>query len=138
MSGLPLNGELLRLGARFLGPARTAPRYRLYCLDAFAPPRPGLLRQEPGRAIEVEVWELPIAAFGTLVAGIPAPLAIGGIELEGGEPIAGFLSRPTPPRVPAISRPMAAGAAIWPPEAGREIASSVPIDAMIGIRLTYR
>ena len=92
MSGLPLNGELLRLGARFLGPTRTAPRYRLYCLDSFAPPRPGLLRQEPGRAIEVEVWELPIAAFGTLVAGIPAPLAIGRVELEGGEEVAGFLS----------------------------------------------
>ena len=92
MSGLPLNGELLRLGARFLGPARTAARYRLYCLDAFAPPRPGLLRQEPGEAIEVEVWELPIAAFGTLVAAIPAPLAIGRVEIEGGEAIAGFLS----------------------------------------------
>ncbi|MGQ0591624.1 MAG: allophanate hydrolase-related protein [Gammaproteobacteria bacterium] len=91
MSGLPLNGELLRLGARFLGPARTAPHYRLYRLDAFAPPRPGLLRQEPGRAIEVEVWELPIAAFGTLVAAIPAPLAIGRVELEGGEKVAGFL-----------------------------------------------
>jgi len=69
----------------------TAPHYRLYCLDAFAPPRPGLLRQEPGEAIEVEVWELPIAAFGALVAGIPAPLAIGRVELEGGEEIAGFL-----------------------------------------------
>jgi len=91
MSGLPLNGELLRLGARFLGPARTAPRYRLYCLDSFAPPRPGLLRQEPGEAIEVEVWELPIAAFGALVAGIPAPLAMGRVDLEGGEAIAGFL-----------------------------------------------
>jgi hypothetical protein len=55
MSGLPLNGELLRLSARFLGPARTAARYRLYCLDALASPRPGLLRHEPGRAIEVEV-----------------------------------------------------------------------------------
>ncbi|MGH8566965.1 MAG: allophanate hydrolase, partial [Gammaproteobacteria bacterium] len=32
MSGLPLNGDLLRLGARFLGPAHTAPHYRLYCL----------------------------------------------------------------------------------------------------------
>ncbi|MGH8478080.1 MAG: allophanate hydrolase-related protein [Gammaproteobacteria bacterium] len=29
-SGLPLNGDLLRLGARFLGPARTAPHYPLY------------------------------------------------------------------------------------------------------------
>ena len=91
MSGLPLNGELLRLGGRFLGPARTAVHYRLYCLDSFVPPRPGLLRQEPGGAIEVEVWELPIAAFGALVAGIPAPLAIGRVELEGGEEVAGFL-----------------------------------------------
>jgi len=92
MSGLPLNGELLRLGARFLGPAHTAAHYRLYCLDSFAPPRPGLLRQEPGAAIEVEVWELPIAAFGALVAGIPAPLAIGRVKLEGGDEVTGFLS----------------------------------------------
>ncbi len=91
MSGLPLNGELLRLGARFVGPAHTAPRYRLYCLDSFAPPRPGLLRQEPGQAIEVEVWELPIAAFGALVAAIPAPLAIGRLELDTGAAVAGFL-----------------------------------------------
>ncbi|MGH8567835.1 MAG: allophanate hydrolase [Gammaproteobacteria bacterium] len=91
MSGLPLNSELLRLGGRFLGPARTAPHYRLYCLDAFTPARPGLLRQEPGATIEVEVWELPIAAFGILVAGIPAPLAIGRVEIETGEAVAGFL-----------------------------------------------
>ncbi len=91
MSGLPLNGELVRLGARFLGPARTAPRYRLYCLDEFAPPRPGLLRREPGAAIEVEVWELSLAAFGVFVAGIPAPLAIGRVELDTGAAVAGFL-----------------------------------------------
>ncbi|MGH8530707.1 MAG: allophanate hydrolase [Nevskiales bacterium] len=91
MSGLPLNGELLRLGARFVGPARTAPRYRLYCLDRFAPPRPGLVREALGAAIEVEVWALPVAGFGALVAGIPAPLAIGRVELETGEEVAGFL-----------------------------------------------
>ncbi|MGH8587082.1 MAG: allophanate hydrolase-related protein, partial [Gammaproteobacteria bacterium] len=58
---------------------------------AFVPPRPGLLRQEPGVAIEVEVWDLPVETLGILVAGIPAPLAIGRVEIETGEEVAGFL-----------------------------------------------
>lgn len=35
---------------------------------------------------------LPIEAFGALVAGTPAPLAIRRVEIETGEAIAGFLS----------------------------------------------
>ena len=50
-----------------------------------------MLRAEPGHAIEVEVWEVPTAAFGSFVDGIPAPLGIGTVELEDGETLRGFL-----------------------------------------------
>ncbi len=91
MSGLPLNRELLERGARLLRACRTAPQYRLYALEAFAPPRPGLLRTPDGAPIEVEVWEMPGAAFGGFVDAIPPPLGIGTIELEDGERARGFL-----------------------------------------------
>ncbi len=91
MSGLPLNRELAERGARLVRSGRTAPRYRLFALEAFSPPRPGMVRGERGAAIEVEVWELPAARFGGFVDGIPAPLCIGTVELESGEQVHGFL-----------------------------------------------
>ncbi len=91
MSGLPLNNELLTRGARLVRETRTAPRYRFFALEGFSPPRPGLVRAEKGRAIQVEVWELPSAGFGSFVDGIPAPLGIGTLELEDGDTVRGFL-----------------------------------------------
>ena len=93
LSGLPLNRELTERGARLVGPAKTAPRYRLFALPGTTPPKPGLLRVEadPGHAIDVEVWELPMPSFGGFVAGIPAPLSIGTIELADGSSVQGFL-----------------------------------------------
>ncbi|HUJ87686.1 MAG TPA: allophanate hydrolase [Burkholderiales bacterium] len=91
MSGLPLNRELTERNARLVRRARTAARYRFYALEAFSPPRPGLVRSEPGAAIEVEVWELPATAFGGFVDGIPAPLGIGTVELEDGAQLRGFV-----------------------------------------------
>ena len=65
MSGLPLNPQLTALGGRFLRAARTAPAYRLYALGN----RPGHGARTPtGGAIEGEVWALPTAAIGTLLA----------------------------------------------------------------------
>ena len=87
MSGLPLNGALRGLGGRFLRIARTAPAYRLYALGT----RPGLLRGTGGAAIEGEVWALPTAAIGALLAGISPPLGLGAVALEGG-PCLGFLA----------------------------------------------
>ena len=91
MSGLPLNGELTARGGRLVRRGRTAASYRLFALEQFAPPRPGLLRAHAGSAIEVEIWVLPPRGFATLVAAVPAPLGVGSIELEGGESISGFL-----------------------------------------------
>jgi len=95
LSGLPLNHELTERGARLLRACRSAPRYRLFALEAFSPPRPGMLRAEGGdaggAAIDMEIWELPAAAFGGFVERIPAPLCIGSVETDDGELVRGFL-----------------------------------------------
>lgn len=91
MLGLPLNHELTSRGGRFLRRTRTAPCYRLYALEEMQPPRPGLVRAEDGFGIEVEVWELPRAAVGGFLEAVPAPLAIGTVELADATTVKGFL-----------------------------------------------
>jgi allophanate hydrolase len=97
LKGQPLHHELSDRGARLVCSARTAPCYRLYAL-ATDPPKPGLVRVDPGDpragSIEIEVWSLDAEGFGTFVAGIPAPLAIGRVALEDGRDVAGFLCEP--------------------------------------------
>ena len=83
-------------GARLVARTATAPAYRMVAL-ATTPPKPGLLRvadSEPGAALEVEVWALDAAGFGTLVDGVPAPLTTGTVELIGGLAVNGFLCEP--------------------------------------------
>jgi allophanate hydrolase len=92
MSGLSLNRQLTERGGRLVRRCRTAPRYRLFALTRFSPPRPGLVRTDSdGNAIEVEVWALPAETVGSFVDGIPPPLGIGTVELEDGEQVRGFL-----------------------------------------------
>lgn len=87
MAGLPLNGQITSLGGRFLRTARTAPSYRLHDLGN----RPGMIRSPEGRVIEGEVWALPTASIGALLAQVPAPLGFGTVALEDG-PCLGFLA----------------------------------------------
>jgi allophanate hydrolase len=92
MSGLPLNPQLTTLGAHFLHPARTTAAYRLYALGS----RPGLVRAGQhasigGAAIEGEVWAVPTAAIGALLAQVPPPLGFGSVTLADG-PCLGFLA----------------------------------------------
>jgi allophanate hydrolase len=92
LQGLPLNHQLVDRGAVLLQRTRTASHYRLYALPGGPPERPGLVRVDAdGAAIEVEVWALPTAAFGSFVAGIPAPLAIGKLTLADGRQVCGFV-----------------------------------------------
>ncbi|MEO1103224.1 MAG: allophanate hydrolase, partial [Pseudomonadota bacterium] len=93
MSGMALNGELTSRGGRFIRAARTAHDYSLYALPGGPPHRPGLVRAQNGAggAIEVEVWALPLAEVGGFLAGIPAPLGIGTVDLEDGTSAKGFL-----------------------------------------------
>lgn len=93
LSGLPLNGELVEAGGLFMREARTSADYRLYLLPEGRVRRPGLLRGLPGSGARIacEVWALPDAAFGRLVAGIPAPLGIATVLLEDGTQVKGFM-----------------------------------------------
>jgi allophanate hydrolase len=90
LSGLPLNPQLTGRGATLRLTTRTAPLYRFYALPGGPPQRPGLVRvASGGSAIEVEVWSVPAAEFGSFVAGIPAPLGIGKVQLADGSSVAG-------------------------------------------------
>jgi allophanate hydrolase len=91
LSGQPLNYQLTERGGSLVRSARTAPRYRLFALPYSTPPKPGLVRESQGHAIELEVWRLPAAAYGSFVALIRSPLGIGSIELEDGTWVQGFL-----------------------------------------------
>lgn len=92
LSGEPLNYQLIELGGVLVRACRTSPIYKLYALTGTAIGKPGLVRQnEGGSAIEVEVWELPIASFGQFVAQIGPPLGIGTLVLEDGSTVQGFL-----------------------------------------------
>ncbi len=57
------------------------------------PPKPGMLRVDDGKGVgvEVEVWALPVEAFGRFVDAIPAPLSIGTVKLADGRGVKGFL-----------------------------------------------
>jgi allophanate hydrolase len=92
MQGLPLNHQLTSRGARFLRRTRTNPVYALYALPGGPPHRPGLIRvADGGAAIEVEVWAVPAAEFGSFVNAIAAPLTIGKVDLQDGSRVSGFV-----------------------------------------------
>jgi allophanate hydrolase len=91
MQGLPLNYQMTERDAHFVESTKTSNQYRLYALPGGPPYRPGLVRSSDGQSIEVEIWSMPLANYGSFVAGIPAPLGIGMIELQDGRQLQGFL-----------------------------------------------
>lgn len=91
MRGFALEPQMTGLGAIFLEEATTAEKYELYNLST-VPSKPGLVRsKEGGSSIALELWQMPVAAFGTFTASIPAPLGIGKIELNDGRIVSGFV-----------------------------------------------
>jgi allophanate hydrolase len=97
LAGQPLNHQLTARGARLVASVRTAPHYRLFALDT-VPPKPGLVRVEEGDAdggpVLGEVWRMPPAGLATLLAALPAPMALGRVALEDGSEVVGFLCEP--------------------------------------------
>ena len=95
LEGMPLHWQLASRQARLLRRCKTAGVYRLYAMAASTPPKPALVHVgADGAAIEVEVYELEVAAFGSFVADVPPPLAIGSVELEDGVEVKGFVAEP--------------------------------------------
>jgi allophanate hydrolase len=96
LSGQPLNWQLTERRARLIRTCRTSADYRLYALNTI-PPKPGLVRESgfQGAGIEVEVWAVPEQQFGSFVAAVPQPLAIGNVTLEDGTVVKGFVCEPS-------------------------------------------
>jgi allophanate hydrolase len=94
LEGMPLNHELTGRQAILSEATKTAGSYRLYALPNTTPPKPGLARTGDGQPIEVELWDMPVHEFGSFVAGIPAPLGIGKLELIDGRRVNGFICEP--------------------------------------------
>jgi allophanate hydrolase len=95
LGGMPLNWQLTSRYARLVGRTRTAPVYRLYAMTGATPLKPALIHVgEGGGAIELEVYELGVEAFGSFVAEVPPPLAIGTVTLEDGTQVKGFVAEP--------------------------------------------
>ena len=94
LTGMPLNHQLTSRHAAFVEKTSTAGDYRLYALANTTPPKPGLVKSDSGAPIEVELWDVPVTAFGAFVAEIPAPLGIGTLELADGRLVKGFICEP--------------------------------------------
>jgi allophanate hydrolase len=95
LAAMPLHWQLTSREARLLRRCATAPVYRLYAMADSHPPKPALVHVGAGGgAIEVEVYELDLEAFGSFVAEVPAPLAIGTVTLEDGREVKGFVAEP--------------------------------------------
>ncbi len=91
LEGFPLNWQLTEREAKLVAKTKSSDHYQLYALPDGK--RPAMLRDDDqGSAIEVEVWSMPIEHFGSFVAGIPAPLGIGKVELADGSWHCGFMS----------------------------------------------
>lgn len=92
--GQSLNAEIVQRGGALLGNVATAPCYRLHLLDT-EPRKPGLVRSEAaGASIEGELWSLPAAGLGSLLARLPSPMTLGKVTLSDGNEVVGFLAEP--------------------------------------------
>lgn len=113
MRGGPLTHQLDAAGGVFVRDALSVPHYTLHVLSpvapAVGPAKPGMLYHPPTAAaaadtaspaglpapfpavaaIAVEVWDIPDAAIGGLLAGVPPPLAFGSVRLAAASPQTG-------------------------------------------------
>lgn len=91
MQGMPLEHQMLELGAVFAKKVKTAPVYRMYALPE-TPERPGLVRtKQGGTSLEAELWNVPADTLGGFMASISAPLGFGKVQLSDGTSCEGFL-----------------------------------------------
>jgi len=94
LKDMPLHWQLTSRDAVFVAACETAPNYRLYAMAESTPPKPALVHSDDGAAIAVEVYELGVAEFGSFVAEVPPPLAIGTVQLADGTSVKGFVAEP--------------------------------------------
>lgn len=92
LTGMPLNFQLTTRGGTLRKKTLSAAHYQLFALKNTHPPKPALQYiQQDGQKIELEVWDIPLATFGEIVAEVPAPLGIGNVLLQDGTWVKGFI-----------------------------------------------
>ena len=92
MRGLELNPNMLAAGGVFVREDLTDAHYRLWSIGDR---HPGMIRVATGgTAVALEIWELPLDSFATLLLSEPAGLAIGKVTLHGGSQVLGVLVEP--------------------------------------------
>lgn len=92
MRGLELNGNMTKAGGVFVREDQTDAHYRLWSINDR---HPGMIRvMEGGVSVALEIWELPMASFATLLLSEPAGLAIGKVKLADGSEVLGVLAEP--------------------------------------------
>lgn len=95
LKDMPLHSQLTERNAQFVDFAKTSANYKFYAIANSTPPKPALIYDENGGAeIDLEIYELGAAEFGTFVALVPPPLAIGTVELSDGTLVKGFVAEP--------------------------------------------
>jgi gamma-glutamylcyclotransferase (GGCT)/AIG2-like uncharacterized protein YtfP len=92
MRGLELNPNMVAAGATFVREATTAPAYRLWSIGDR---HPAMLRVSAGgRAVALEVWEVPPEGLAKILMQEPAGLCVGKVALADGEEVLGVLGEP--------------------------------------------
>lgn len=95
LRGMPLHSQLTDRRARLIKACKSSKSYKLFALPNTTPPKPGLVKAKTnGAAIDLEVYEMPMAEVGSFLSLIPAPLGLGNIELEDGSWVKGFICEP--------------------------------------------
>lgn len=91
LRGQPLVWQLEQRGARWGGPAATAPLYRMAHLRT-DPPKPGLVcvGAETGMSIRGELWWIGTAMLGDFLTALPAPMSLGRVRLADDTEVVGF------------------------------------------------
>ncbi|MCQ2081203.1 MAG: allophanate hydrolase [Lachnospiraceae bacterium] len=88
--GGALEYQLTELGGSYVKTTTTSANYKLFRLNTI-PVKPGLVRDENGEEIEVQIYSLPKNKFGAFMDRVSEPLVIGDIELVDGKYVKGFL-----------------------------------------------
>ena len=89
--GRELAYQLEELGAHYTETVTTAGEYMLYEIPS-VPVKPGLVRcKTGGNEIEVDLYEMPVDAFGKFIRHVKEPLTIGDVILRDGRIVKGFL-----------------------------------------------
>ena len=92
MRDLSLNPNMLNVGSTFERAAKTEPSYRIWSIDDNYPAM--IKVEEGGVAIDLEVWNVPLAGLGVILSQEPPGLAIGKLTLHDGEQVLGVIGEP--------------------------------------------